>query len=77
VVRPVRLDDAEQVQKILPQWEIVKHLGAVVRWPYRSDGAPHLEPLIPMAALPCCHGSKKLLGVVLKSGLPLLLSPTM
>jgi len=24
--RPVRLEDAEQVQKIFPQWEIVKHL---------------------------------------------------
>jgi [ribosomal protein S5]-alanine N-acetyltransferase len=32
--RPVRLEDAEQVQKIFPQWEIVKHLGAVVPWPY-------------------------------------------
>jgi [ribosomal protein S5]-alanine N-acetyltransferase len=31
---PVRLEDAEQVQKIFPQWEIVKHLGAVVPWPY-------------------------------------------
>ena len=31
--RPVRLEDAEQVQKIFPQWEIVKHLGAVVPWP--------------------------------------------
>lgn len=30
--RPVRLEDAEQVQKIFPQWEIVKHLGAVVPW---------------------------------------------
>ena len=31
--RPVRLEDSEQVQKIFPQWEIVKHLGAVVPWP--------------------------------------------
>jgi [ribosomal protein S5]-alanine N-acetyltransferase len=32
--RPVRLKDAEQVQKIFPQWAIVKHLDAVVPWPY-------------------------------------------
>lgn len=37
--RSVRLEDAEQVQKIFPQWEIVKHLGAVVPWPYPPDGA--------------------------------------
>jgi ribosomal-protein-alanine N-acetyltransferase len=32
-LRPVRLEDAEQTQKLFPQWEIVKHLGAVVSWP--------------------------------------------
>jgi ribosomal-protein-alanine N-acetyltransferase len=31
--RRVRLENAEQVQKIFPQWEIVKHLGAMVLWP--------------------------------------------
>jgi hypothetical protein len=35
--RPRRLEDAEQV--VFPQWEIVKHLGAVVPWLYRPDGA--------------------------------------
>lgn len=37
--RPVSVKDAEQVQKIFPRWEIVKHLGAVVPWPYPPDGA--------------------------------------
>jgi hypothetical protein len=37
--RPMRLEDAEQVQKIFPQWEIVKHLGAVVPWPYRASAS--------------------------------------
>ncbi|HMD09258.1 MAG TPA: hypothetical protein VKH63_17125 [Candidatus Acidoferrum sp.] len=32
-LRPVRLEDAEQAQKLFPQWEIVKYLGAVVPWP--------------------------------------------
>jgi hypothetical protein len=33
-LRPVRLEDAEQTQKLFPPWEIVRHLGAVVPWPY-------------------------------------------
>jgi hypothetical protein len=32
-LRPVRLVDAEQTQKLFPRWEIVKQLGAVVPWP--------------------------------------------
>jgi len=34
----VRLEDAEQVQRIFPQWEVVKYLNAVVSWPFPSDG---------------------------------------
>jgi hypothetical protein len=37
--RPVRQEDAEQVQKIFPQREVVKHFGAVVPWPNPPDGA--------------------------------------
>jgi ribosomal-protein-alanine N-acetyltransferase len=36
---PVTLADAEQIQRIFPQWEIVKYLGIVVPWPYPPDGA--------------------------------------
>jgi [ribosomal protein S5]-alanine N-acetyltransferase len=36
---PLALDDAEQVQRVFPQWEIVKYLNAVVPWPYPRDGA--------------------------------------
>jgi hypothetical protein len=36
-LQTVRLKDAEQVQR--PQWDIVRHLGAVVPWPYPADGA--------------------------------------
>jgi RimJ/RimL family protein N-acetyltransferase len=36
---PLALSDAEQVQRIFPQWEIVKYLGSVVPWPYPPDGA--------------------------------------
>ena len=36
---PLALDDAAQIQRIFPQWEIVKFLNAVVPWPYPPDGA--------------------------------------
>lgn len=38
-LKPLELADAEQVQKIFPQWEIVKHLNNKVPWPYPPDGA--------------------------------------
>lgn len=39
VLRPLELADAEQVQHVFPQWEVVKYLNAVVPWPYPPDGA--------------------------------------
>jgi RimJ/RimL family protein N-acetyltransferase len=38
-LRPLEFADAEQVQKIFPQWEIVKYLANQVPWPYPADGA--------------------------------------
>jgi RimJ/RimL family protein N-acetyltransferase len=38
LLRPLQLEDAEQVQRIFPQWEIVQHLNARVPWPYPPDG---------------------------------------
>ncbi len=38
-LRPLRLADAEQTQRLFPQWEIVKFLNVIVPWPYPSDGA--------------------------------------
>jgi ribosomal-protein-alanine N-acetyltransferase len=38
-LRPVQLADAEQTQRLFPQWEIVKFLNVVVPWPYPPDGA--------------------------------------
>jgi RimJ/RimL family protein N-acetyltransferase len=37
-LKPLELADAEQVQQVFPQWEIVKYLAAVVPWPYPPDG---------------------------------------
>jgi [ribosomal protein S5]-alanine N-acetyltransferase len=39
VLCPLELADADQVQQIFPQWEIVRYLNAVVPWPYPPDGA--------------------------------------
>jgi len=39
LLRPLELEDAEQVQKIFPHWEIVKYLNSWVPWPYPADGA--------------------------------------
>lgn len=37
-LRPVSVADSPQVQRIFPQWEVVKHLNARVPWPYPEDG---------------------------------------
>ena len=39
LLKPVELADAEQVQRLFAQWEIVRYLNAVVPWPYPADGA--------------------------------------
>jgi RimJ/RimL family protein N-acetyltransferase len=39
LLRPLQLADAERTQLLFPQWEIVKHLNAIVPWPYPADGA--------------------------------------
>jgi [ribosomal protein S5]-alanine N-acetyltransferase len=39
LLRPLQIADAEQIQQIFPQWEIVRHLNAAVPWPYPADGA--------------------------------------
>jgi RimJ/RimL family protein N-acetyltransferase len=35
---PRTLADVEQIQRIFPQWEIVKYLASVVPWPFPPDG---------------------------------------
>ena len=39
VLGRLALADAAQVQKLFPQWEIVRHLLNRVPWPYPPDGA--------------------------------------
>ncbi len=39
VLQPLALDDADAVQALFPQWEIVRYLNGIVPWPYPPDGA--------------------------------------
>lgn len=39
VLRPIELGDAEQVQPLFGQWEVVRYLHHRVPWPYPPDGA--------------------------------------
>lgn len=39
LLQPLKLEDAEQTQKLFPEWEIVQFLAATVPWPYPRDGA--------------------------------------
>ena len=39
ILRPHELADAEQIQALFPQWEIVRFLMNRVPWPYPPDGA--------------------------------------
>jgi [ribosomal protein S5]-alanine N-acetyltransferase len=38
-LRPLQLADAEQTQRLFPQWEMVKFLSMRIPWPYAADGA--------------------------------------
>ena len=39
ILRPLQLEDAEAVQRLFPNWEVVRYLAPQVPWPYPDDGA--------------------------------------
>lgn len=39
LLRPLELADADQAEKLFPQWEIVKYLATRVPWPYPAGTA--------------------------------------
>lgn len=49
LLRPLQAEDAQQIQKCFPQWEIVRYLAARFAWPYPQDGA---EQFVNNVALP-------------------------
>lgn len=38
VLEPLQVEDAEQVQRLFPQWEVVQYLAARFPWPFPEDG---------------------------------------
>ena len=38
-LQPLQISDSDQIQKLFPQWEIVRFLAGRVPWPYPPDGA--------------------------------------
>ena len=51
MLRPLELADADQAQILFPHWEIVKHLAAVVPWPYPPDGARQFYEQVALPAM--------------------------
>lgn len=39
LLRPLELADAEQLQPLFSQWEIVRYMNNIVPWPYPPDGS--------------------------------------
>jgi len=39
LLRPLRMADAPQIQRLFPRWEVVRYLMNRVPWPYPDDGA--------------------------------------
>jgi len=53
LLRPLALADAEQVQRVFPQWEIVRYLDSRVPWPYPPDGALTFYRDVALPAVEC------------------------
>lgn len=51
VLRPLRLDDADAIQRIFGQWEVVRFLADQVPWPYPADGARQYVEHIALPAM--------------------------
>ncbi|EIK95958.1 acetyltransferase, including N-acetylaseof ribosomal protein [Pseudomonas sp. M47T1] len=39
LLTPLQLSDAPDIQRLFPQWEVVRYLDSHVPWPYPADGA--------------------------------------
>ncbi len=39
ILRPMEISDAPAIQRLLPHWNVVKHMSVVIPWPYPADGA--------------------------------------
>lgn len=50
LLRPLGLDDVEAIQRVFPQWEIVRWLDQTVPWPYPEDGAHYFVEQVVLPA---------------------------
>ncbi|MFI4934961.1 MAG: GNAT family N-acetyltransferase [Caulobacterales bacterium] len=57
VLRPIRAEDAQAIQRRFPQWEVVRFLTDKIPWPYPPDGAAinMVETLGQMERREQCH----------------------
>jgi RimJ/RimL family protein N-acetyltransferase len=64
VVRPVREGDVSAIQRLFPQWQVVRYLHAGIPWPYPEDGAATntVECLEQMRFRQKCHWAITLKG---------------
>jgi [ribosomal protein S5]-alanine N-acetyltransferase len=51
LLQPLRLADAEQTQRLFPQWEIVQFMTTLIPWPYPADGALSFYRDVALAAM--------------------------
>jgi len=50
ILKPLASEDAGQIQRIFPRWEIVRYLIASVPWPYPPGAAQHYVDNVALAA---------------------------
>ena len=51
ILRPLRMEDADQTQRLFPNWDVVKFLNAKIPWPYPPDGVVQYYREIAMPAI--------------------------
>lgn len=51
ILKPLASEDATQIQRIFPRWEIVRYLVASVPWPYPDNAAQNYVDNVALAAM--------------------------
>lgn len=48
---PAGAEDADAIQRLFPQWEVVRYLADQIPWPYPPDGARHFVENLALPAM--------------------------
>ena len=51
ILRPLAREDADAIQRLFPQWEVVRYLADQIPWPYPPDGARHFVENLALPAM--------------------------